>query len=94
VGAAIAESSIARDDLFVTTKVWNSEQGFDAAIASFEASMQRLGLAVLDLLLIHWPAPDLNRYVETWRASEQLYFEDRVRAIRGSGRTSMFSTSA
>lgn len=81
VGAAIAESGIARDELFVTTKVWNSEQGFDPAIASFEASMQRLGLDVLDLLLIHWPAPDLNRYVDTWRAFEQLYSEGRVRAI-------------
>ncbi|MEO7260327.1 MAG: aldo/keto reductase, partial [Jatrophihabitantaceae bacterium] len=57
VGAAIAESGIARDELFVTTKVWNSEQGFDAATASFEASKDRLGLGVLDLLLIHWPAP-------------------------------------
>jgi diketogulonate reductase-like aldo/keto reductase len=81
VGAAIAESGIARDELFVTTKVWNSEQGFDPAIASFEASMDRLGLDVLDLLLIHWPAPDLNRYVDTWRAFEKLYADARVRAI-------------
>ncbi len=81
VGAAIAESGIDRDELFVTTKVWNSEQGFDPAIASFEASMDRLGLQVLDLLLIHWPAPDLDRYVETWRAFEKLYADGRVRAI-------------
>ncbi|HEX8080063.1 MAG TPA: aldo/keto reductase [Jatrophihabitans sp.] len=81
VGAAIAESGIPRDELFVTTKVWNSEQGFDPAIASFEASMDRLGLDLLDLLLIHWPAPDLNRYVDTWRALEKLYAEGRVRAI-------------
>ena len=81
VGAAIAESGIARDELFVTTKVWNSEQGFDPAIASFEASMDRLGLDVLDLLLIHWPAPDLDRYVDTWRAFEKLYADGRVRAI-------------
>jgi diketogulonate reductase-like aldo/keto reductase len=81
VGAAIAKSGIARDELFVTTKVWNSEQGFDAATASFEASMDRLGLEVLDLLLIHWPAPDLERYVDTWRAFEKLYAEGRVRAI-------------
>jgi diketogulonate reductase-like aldo/keto reductase len=81
VGAAIAESGIARDELFVTTKVWNSEQGFDSALASFEASMDRLGLQVLDLLLIHWPAPALDRYVDTWRAFEKLYAEGRVRAI-------------
>jgi diketogulonate reductase-like aldo/keto reductase len=81
VGAAIAESGIARNELFVTTKVWNSEQGYQAAIQSFEASMSRLGLDVLDLLLIHWPAPDLDRYVDTWRAFEQLYADGRVRAI-------------
>ncbi|MBV9821684.1 MAG: aldo/keto reductase [Actinobacteria bacterium] len=81
VGAAIAESGIARDELFVTTKVWNSEQGYDPAIASFEASLDRLGLDVLDLLLIHWPAPDLDRYVDTWRAFEKLYADGRVRAI-------------
>ncbi|MDQ2838610.1 MAG: aldo/keto reductase [Actinomycetota bacterium] len=81
VGAAIAESGIARDELFVTTKVWNSEQGFDPGIESFEASLDRLGLDVLDLLLIHWPAPDLNRYVDTWNGFEKLYADGRVRAI-------------
>lgn len=81
VGAAIAESGIDRDELFVTTKVWNSEQGFDPAIESFEASLDRLGLDVLDLLLIHWPAPDLNRYVDTWNGFEKLYADGRVRAI-------------
>jgi 2,5-diketo-D-gluconate reductase A len=81
VGAAIAESGVPRDELFVTTKVWNSEQGYDSALASFEASMGRLGLEVLDLLLIHWPAPALDRYVDTWRAFERLYAEGRVRAI-------------
>jgi 2,5-diketo-D-gluconate reductase A len=81
VGAAIAESGVAREDLFVTTKVWNSEHGYDSAIASFEASMDRLGLDQLDLLLIHWPAPALNRYVDTWRAFEKLQADGRVRAI-------------
>ena len=81
VGEAIAESGIAREELFVTTKVWNSEQGYEPAIASFEASMQRLGLDVLDLLLIHWPVPELDRYVETWHAFEKLYADGRVRAI-------------
>jgi 2,5-diketo-D-gluconate reductase A len=81
VGEALAESGIAREEIFVTTKVWNSEQGYDPAIESFEASMDRLGLDVLDLLLIHWPVPELDRYVETWRAFEKLYADGRVRAI-------------
>jgi 2,5-diketo-D-gluconate reductase A len=81
VGAAIAESGIARDELFVTTKVWNSEQGFDAATESFEASLDRLGLEQLDLLLIHWPAPALGKFVDTWRAFEKLAAAGRVRAI-------------
>jgi 2,5-diketo-D-gluconate reductase A len=81
VGEAIAESGIAREEIFVTTKVWNSEQGYEPAIESFEASMDRLGLDVLDLLLIHWPVPELDRYVDTWRAFEKLYADGRVRAI-------------
>jgi len=81
VGEAIAESGIARDEIFVTTKVWNSDQGYDPAIAAFEASMDRLKLDVLDLLLIHWPVPDLDRYVDTWRAFEKLQADGRVRAI-------------
>lgn len=81
VGEAIAESGIPREEIFVTTKVWNSEQGYEPAIDSFEASLDRLGLQVLDLLLIHWPVPDLDRYVETWQAFEKLYADGRVRAI-------------
>jgi 2,5-diketo-D-gluconate reductase A len=81
VGEAVAESGIAREEIFLTTKVWNSEQGYEPAIESFEASMDRLGLDVLDLLLIHWPVPELDRYVETWRAFEKLYADGRVRAI-------------
>jgi len=81
VGEAIAESGIPREEIFVTTKVWNSEQGYEPAIASFEASLDRLGLQVLDLLLIHWPVPNLDRYVETWQAFEKLYADGRVRAI-------------
>ena len=81
VGEAIGDSGIAREEIFVTTKVWNSEQGYEPAIESFEASMDRLGLDVLDLLLIHWPVPELDRYVETWRAFEKLYADGRVRAI-------------
>lgn len=81
VGAAIAASDIARDELFITTKVWNTDQGFDQTLAAFDASMRRLGLDVLDLYLIHWPVPAQDRYVDTWRALEQLLADGRVRAI-------------
>jgi diketogulonate reductase-like aldo/keto reductase len=81
VGAAISESGIPRDEIFVTTKLWNSDQGQQKALAAFEASMQRLGLDYLDLYLIHWPVPAHDLYVETWRVLEKLYADGRVRAI-------------
>jgi 2,5-diketo-D-gluconate reductase A len=81
VGRALAASDVARDDVFVTTKVWNSDQGRDATLTSFDASMGRLGLDVLDLFLIHWPAPGQDRYVDTWQALRQLRDDGRVRAI-------------
>jgi len=81
VGQAIAQSGLDRGDLFVTTKVWNTEQGYDSTLASFDASLTRLGLEQLDLFLIHWPAPVTDRYVDTWRALEKLYADGRVRAI-------------
>lgn len=81
VGRAIAESGVPRDELFVTTKVWNSDQGYDETLRAFDASVQLLRLDVLDLFLIHWPAPALDRYVDTWRALERLYADGRVRAI-------------
>jgi len=67
--------------VFVTTKVWNSDHGFDSTLRAFDTSLRLLGLDVLDLYLIHWPAPARDRYVETWRALERLYAEGRVRAI-------------
>ena len=70
-----------REELFVTTKLWNDEQGYDSTFRAFEASLQRLGLDYVDLYLIHWPKPSLDRYVETWRAFEKLYADGRVRAI-------------
>jgi len=87
VGEAARRSGMAREDIFITTKVWNSERGYDKALSAFDASMQKLGLDYLDLYLIHWPATEkhsakwqaLNR--ETWRALERLYAEKRVRAI-------------
>jgi 2,5-diketo-D-gluconate reductase A len=81
LGTALAQSRIPRDELFVTTKVWNTDQGFDATLAAFDVSQAALGLDVVDLYLIHWPAPALDRYVGTWLALERLYREGRVRAI-------------
>ncbi|WP_229686638.1 aldo/keto reductase [Longimycelium tulufanense] len=81
VGRAIAESGVAREELFVTTKLWNSEQGYDSTLRAFDASLGRLKLDYVDLYLIHWPAPAQDRYVETWKAFEKLYADGRVRAI-------------
>lgn len=81
VGRAIANSSVPRDEIFVTTKLWNTDQGYDTALAAFEASRQRLGLHYIDLYLIHWPAPDRDLYIETWKAFEKLYEDGKVRAI-------------
>jgi 2,5-diketo-D-gluconate reductase A len=81
VGAAIGASGLAREDLFVTTKLWNSEQGFDTTLAAFEASLARLGLEFVDLYLIHWPVPSEDRYVDTWRAFERIHDEGRSRTI-------------
>ncbi|WP_308723007.1 aldo/keto reductase [Paenibacillus polysaccharolyticus] len=79
VAQGIRESGIAREDLFITTKVWNSDQGYESTLAAFEESMQRLELEYLDLYLIHWPVK--GKYKDTWRALEKLYKEGRVRAI-------------
>ena len=81
VGRAIAESGVARDELFVTTKVWNSDQGYDRTLHAFDHSLKLLGLDVLDLYLIHWPTPERDLYVDTWRALERIYADGRARAI-------------
>ena len=81
VGRAIAESGIARDEIFVTTKVWNSDQGYDRTLQAFDHSLKLLGLDVLDLYLIHWPTPERDLYVDTWRALERIYADGRARAI-------------
>jgi 2,5-diketo-D-gluconate reductase A len=81
VGQALRDSGIAREDLYVTTKLWNDDQGYDAAMRAFDASMAKLGLDYVDLYLIHWPAPGADKYVETWRAFEKLRAEGRVRSI-------------
>ena len=81
VGAALTRSAVPRDELFVTTKVWNTDQGYDETLAAFDTSVAALGIEVVDLYLIHWPAPARDRYLQTWRALEKLYRDGRVRAI-------------
>ncbi|MFG3249571.1 aldo/keto reductase [Streptomyces sp. NPDC048187] len=80
-GRAIAASDLPREDLFVTTKLWNSEQGYDSTLRAFDASMEKLGLDYLDLYLIHWPVPAGDKYVDTYKAFEKLLADGRVRAI-------------
>jgi len=81
VGEAIARSDVARDEIFITTKLVNGQHGYDQALAAFDESMKRLGIDVLDLFLIHWPLPMFDKYVETWQALEQLLADGRVRSI-------------
>ncbi|MFB5193707.1 aldo/keto reductase [Neobacillus sp. KR4-4] len=79
VGQGIKESGIAREDLFVTSKVWNADLGYESTLAAYQTSLDKLGLEYLDLYLIHWPVA--GKYKEAWRALETLYKEGRVRAI-------------
>lgn len=81
VGKAIRESGIPREELFITTKVWNSHHGYDKTMEAFETSLEQLGLDYLDLYLVHWPVPALDKYIETYQALEKLYADGRVRAI-------------
>ncbi|MEV6897711.1 aldo/keto reductase [Amycolatopsis sp. NPDC051372] len=81
VGEALAESGVAADELFITTKLWNSDQGYDQTLRAFDSSLTALGLEQLDLYLIHWPLPARDMYLDTWKALEKLYADGRVRAI-------------
>jgi len=81
VGEAIRTSGKQREEIFVTTKLWNSDQGYDNTLRAFEASLKRLGLNYVDLYLIHWPVPKLDKYVETWEALEDIYASGRAKAI-------------
>lgn len=81
VGRAIEASGIPREELFITTKVWNADQGYDSTLAAFDKSLQRLGLDYVDLYLIHWPLPAADKYIDTWKALEKLYNDKKVRAI-------------
>jgi 2,5-diketo-D-gluconate reductase A len=81
VGEGLRTSELAREEVFVTTKLWNADQGFDAALKAFDHSAKRLGLDYLDLYLIHWPSPRRDLYVQSWRALARLKEEGRVRSI-------------
>ncbi len=81
VGKALAASDISREDLFITTKVWNADQGYDNTLKAFDTSLEKLGLDYVDLYLIHWPTPMYDTYVETYKALEKLYKDGRTKAI-------------
>ncbi|WP_236238899.1 aldo/keto reductase [Streptomyces sp. CC228A] len=80
-GQAIAASGIDREELFVTTKVWNSDHGHDSTLRAFDASLERLGLDYVDLYLIHWPVPSRGAYVDTYKAMEKIHADGRARSI-------------
>jgi 2,5-diketo-D-gluconate reductase A len=81
VGRAIRASGIPREEFYVTTKLWNTDQGTQEAFDAFDLSFEKLGLDYVDLYLIHWPQPELDRYVESWRALETIRSGGRVRSI-------------
>ncbi len=80
-GKAIAASGVAREDLFVTTKLWNSDQGYDATLRAFDTSLEKLGLDYVDLYLIHWPVPSKDAYVDTYKAFEKIHADGRAKSI-------------
>nr|WBO82590.1 aldo/keto reductase [Streptomyces sp. SBE_14.2] len=80
-GKAIAASGIPREDIFVTTKLWNADQGYDSTLRAFDTSLAKLGLEYVDLYLIHWPLPARDKYVDSYKAFEKLLSDGRVKAI-------------
>jgi 2,5-diketo-D-gluconate reductase A len=81
VGEGVRASGLDRAEVFVTTKLWNGDQGYDAALRAIDASLQRLRMDYVDLYLIHWPAPGRDRYLDTWKALIRLRDEGRTRSI-------------
>lgn len=81
LGSVLRKSKVAREKLFITTKIWNTNQGYDRAVKSFEESLKKLNMDYVDLLLIHWPGQDIERYVDTWRALERIYQRHLAKAI-------------
>ncbi|MFF7718361.1 aldo/keto reductase [Streptomyces luteogriseus] len=80
-GKAISGSGVSREELFVTTKLWNADQGYDTTLRAFDTSLDKLGLDYVDLYLIHWPTPERGLYVDTYKAFEKLHADGRIRAI-------------
>lgn len=81
VGRAIAASDVPREEIYLTTKLWNADQGYDTTLRAFDASMDRLGLDTLELYLIHWAAPSFDTYSDTWKAMVTLHEQGRVASI-------------
>ena len=81
VGRAIAASGIPRDELFITTKLWNADQGYDSAFGAINTSLEKLGLDHVDLYLIHWPTPKRDLYVESWKALEEIKASGKATSI-------------
>lgn len=81
VRQGIERSGVAREDIFLTTKLWNAEQGYDSTLRAFDESMKKLGGDYVDMYLIHWPTPKRDRYIDTWKAFRQLREDGRVRSI-------------
>ncbi|WP_445155308.1 aldo/keto reductase [Arthrobacter sp. Hor0625] len=81
VGRAIARSGLKPEEIFITTKLWNADQGYESTLTAFEESMERLGLETLDLYLIHWMQPKQDKYVDTWKALIELQKQGRVKSI-------------
>lgn len=81
VGRAINTASVPREELFITTKLWNSDQGYESTLRAFDASLKRLQIDYVDLYLIHWPVPRLDRYVESWKALEEIKASGRAKSI-------------
>jgi 2,5-diketo-D-gluconate reductase A len=80
-GRAAAESGVPRDELYLVTKLWNADQGYDTTLAAFDASVERLGIDYLDLYLVHWPMPQANKFVDTFKAFAHLRDQGRIRSI-------------
>lgn len=81
VGKAIAQADVAREEIFLTSKLWNHDQGFDSTIKGFETSLKKLATDYLDLYLIHWPVPSKDKYVDSWKALVKLQKDGRIRSI-------------
>lgn len=81
VGQALASTEVPREELFITSKVWNADQGYASTLRAFDESLERLGLDYVDLYVIHWPTPKFDQYVETYQALEKLYNDGRTKAI-------------